>query len=297
MSRLRRSCQPYLLVSLLRIGAVAFTTLIERKILGLTQYRIGPNKVSLGGLIQPVLDGLKLLTKDRFRPIVRQELLFFLSPALLIGLFILMWMIVIPWEGVIYSSKNISLLFFCCLAVMAYSVILAGWRSTSAFSKIGRIRGILQSLSYEVALILSFLWCLFLFSGFSFVSLDKITLELCLGWLVFIVMLVLIEGNRAPFDLLEGERELIRGFNIEIGRLIFVYLFLREYGIILFISFLLSVVLFSYLNTLIFVALLRVILVFRRCYPRVRYDSLIGLMWKRLLPFITLYVSWVVCLK
>jgi len=91
-------------------------------------------------------------------------------------------------------------------------------------------------------------------------------------------MLVLIEGNRAPFDLLEGERELIRGFNIEIGRLIFVYLFLREYGIILFISFLLSVVLFSYLNTLIFVALLRVILVFRRCYPRVRYDSLIGLM-------------------
>jgi len=111
---------------LLRIGAVAFTTLIERKILGLTQYRIGPNKVSLGGLIQPVLDGLKLLTKDRFRPIVRQELLFFLSPALLIGLFILMWMIVIPWEGVIYSSKNISLLFFCCLAVMAYSVILAG---------------------------------------------------------------------------------------------------------------------------------------------------------------------------
>lgn len=110
-------------------------------------------------------------------------------------------------------------------------------------------------------------------------------------WLAVTLIFILIEGNRAPFDLLEGERELIRGFNIEIGSLIFVYLFLREYGIILFISALVVKAVIGVINVLVFLFLTTIILMFRRCYPRVRYDSLIGLMWKRQLPFVTLLLS------
>ena len=190
-----------------------------------------------------------------------------------------------------------SLLFFCYLAIIAYSVILAGWRRTRAYSKIGRMRGILQRLSYEVALILSFLWCLSLLSRFTFSSFKLVTLEVSVVWLIVILIFILMEGNRAPFDLLEGESELIRGFNIEIGSLMFVYLFLREYGIILFMSVLVTKAIMGVINILMFLFLATIILVFRRCYPRVRYDSLIGLMWKRQLPFVTLLLSWVVCLK
>jgi len=212
-------------------------------------------------------------------------------------LFVILWTLVLPWEGRMYLYKNISLLFFCYLAVMAYSVILAGWRRTRAYSKIGRIRGILQRLSYEVALILAFLWCLSLLSRFSFSSFKLVTLEISIIWLVVILIFILIEGNRAPFDLLEGERELIRGFNIEMGSLIFVYLFLREYGIILFISALVIKAIIGVINVLMFIFLATIILIFRRCYPRVRYDSLIGLIWKSQLPFVTLLLSWVICLK
>lgn len=279
------------------IGAVAFVTLAERKVLGLTQYRIGPNKVSLWGLLQPVSDGVKLLRKETFRPIIRQEFIFYMRPVLLIFLFIIIWTLVLPWEGRIYVYKNMSLLFFCYLAVIAYSVILAGWSSTRAYSKMGRIRGILQRLSYEVALILAFLWCLSLLSRFSFSSFKLVTLEVSIIWLAVILIFILIEGNRAPFDLLEGERELISGFNIEIGSLIFVYLFLREYGIILFMSALVVKAIMRVFNILMFLFLVTIILTFRRCYPRVRYDSLMGLMWKRQLPFVTLLLSWVICLK
>jgi len=104
------------------------------------------------------------------------------------------------------------------------------------------------------------------------------------GWLALWLILCLMERNRAPFDLLEGERELIRGFNIEIGSLMFVYLFLSEYGMVLVMAGITRIVLTSKLGVLR-VILVRVMLLMRRCFPRIRYDSLMSFMWQRVLPF------------
>jgi len=234
--------------------------------------------------------------KERFRPFIRQEILFYFRPSFLMLLFILLWNSVVPWGGRAFY-KNRALIFFCCLAVISYAIIISGWRRTRPYSKVGRLRGILQRLSYEVAFILVFLWVFSFLSGFSFTSLKLITIEFSVMWIFLVVLLVLIEGNRAPFDLLEGERELIRGFNIEIGRLIFVYLFLREYGIILVMAAITRIILFIYFNILVFLWLVRIILIFRRCYPRIRYDSLIGLIWKRILPFSTIFLSFLPFIK
>jgi len=110
------------------------------------------------------------------------------------------------------------------------------------------------------------------------------SVEVFLSWVVLWVTLSLIERNRAPFDLLEGERELIRGFNIEIGSLIFVYLFLREYGIVIVIAAITIVVLYSKVQILETLLLVSLILLIRSCFPRIRYDSLIGLIWQTVLP-------------
>lgn len=256
---------------------------MERKLLGLSQTRLGPNKVSLYGILQPVADGVKLLLKQLFYIRPSQLILFFLGPLLLIIFFTVVWIWLIPWEGAVYSIKYSSLIFFSILGVRAYAVILTGWSSSRRFSKLGSLRGILQNLSFEVALILMFICILELTNSFSIKRERNLNFELLLRWRIIWLILSLMERNRAPFDLLEGERELIRGFNIEIGRLTFVYLFLREYGIIIVLRLITRVGLFGQTTTLrlLFTCCL---LFVRRCFPRIRYDVIIRLMWQSVLP-------------
>lgn len=173
-------------------------------------------------------------------------------------------------------TKLSSLLFFSLLGRRTYVVILTGWAIISTFAKLGRLRGILQRLSYEVALILVFMIALLFIRGLSLNLRISLRLELLLIWSAVWLLLSIMETNRAPFDLLEGERELIRGFNIEMGRLMFVFLFLREYGIIIIMARIISVITYAGVAYSAFV-IRRVILVARRCYPRVRYDSLMSL--------------------
>jgi NADH:ubiquinone oxidoreductase subunit H len=273
-----------IILLLIGIGSVAFVTLLERKILGLRQIRLGPNKVTFSGLLQPVADGVKLLSKYNLRTKVRQYRLFILSPILLILLFIFLWRWIVPWEGNVLLTKHNSLLYFRVLGVGAYAIIITGWRSTRVFSKLGRIRGILQRLSYEVALIIVFLFFLLLIKRFNiFTRFPILRLELFRFWVVLWLILSLIERNRAPFDLLEGESELIRGFNIEIGRLMFVYLFLREYGIVIVMALITNIVVFGSIG-LASLVLVVLILLIRRCFPRIRYDSLIRFIWQSILP-------------
>jgi len=272
-----------LIIILLGIGAVAFVTLLERKVLGLTQIRLGPNKVTLRGLLQPMADGVKLLSKFNVRNKLRQFSLFMVSPLILITLFILLWGRVTPWEGNFILSKHNALLYFRILGIGAYAVIITGWSRTRAFSKLGFMRGILQSLSYEVALIVIFLFFLLLRKRFNIFGGSVLSWELFSGWTVLWLLLSLIESNRAPFDLVEGESELIRGFNIEIGSLIFVYLFLSEYGIVIIIAIITRIVITNKIGV-VRVGLVLILLVIRRCFPRVRYDSLIRFIWQSVLP-------------
>jgi NADH:ubiquinone oxidoreductase subunit H len=149
---------------------------------------------------------------------------------------------------------------------------------------LGRLRGILQRLSFEVALILVFIVVLSFFNTFSFSYNVSPEADIIILWLALWLILSLMETNRAPFDLLEGERELIRGFNIEMRRLTFVFLFLREYGIIIVLRIIMRLVL-ARSPTLLGMVYVIIILFLRRCYPRVRYDVMIRMMWEMILPF------------
>lgn len=265
------------------LGGVAFITLLERKILGLSQIRLGPNKVSFVGLLQPVIDGLKLLIKSLFLITKRQLFLIWLGPVILIFLFLLVWVWIIPWHGALLSRKYSSILYFSMLGISAYAVILTGWRSTRSFSKLGSVRSILQSLSFEVTLILIFILVIVLFNTFIIKTEVKIIVEVLTTWVILWILVSLIETNRAPFDLLEGERELIRGFNIELGSLSFVYIFLREYGIIIVISLIFSVGILGVVN-IILISLFSVeVILLRRCFPRIRYDIIIEIIWQSIL--------------
>jgi len=138
------------IIILIGLGAVAFVTLLERKILGLSQIRLGPNKVTIRGILQPLADGVKLLAKQMLSPKRKQLGIFLIIPSLLLLIFLLLWCYDMEWEGNLEAVKYTRLVLFSLLGVGAYSVILTGWASTRVFSKLGRLRGILQRISYEV---------------------------------------------------------------------------------------------------------------------------------------------------
>lgn len=263
---------------LLRLGRVAFITLIERKLLGLSQIRLGPNKFLFAGVVQPILDGLKLLRKQKMIVYTREKPLFVLCPIILFGVFVIVWGWILPWEGSFFNLKYSSLLLFSLLGAIAYAVLLTGWRRINRFSKLGSLRRILQSLSFEVRLVLLFIRVLSFLEGFSLKREIKQGWESLSLWLVLFLLLSLIETNRAPFDLLEGESELVRGFNIEIGAVFFVFLFLREYGIVIVLRIIASSLIRGCLRS-IYLCFVVFILIIRSCFPRVRYDIIIEVIW------------------
>lgn len=238
------------------------------------------------GIFQPILDGIKLLVKQLVQIATIQLVLYSVSPAVLLTLFLLSWVWVIPWSGQI-SFWYTRILFFVVLRIGAYSIIMTGYSRIRGFSKLGRLRSILQRLSFEVTLILAFFLVLGLLGSFSFDLNEVPLLDRAFLWILLWIFLSLIESNRAPFDLLEGERELISGFNIEMGSLIFVFLFLREYGITMVLIAIIGLVFLKRIFYLILVPVFFLLFI-RSCFPRVRYDSLIELIWQRILPFVTI---------
>nr|QJX58467.1 NADH dehydrogenase subunit 1 [Chlamydera nuchalis orientalis]QJX58468.1 NADH dehydrogenase subunit 1 [Chlamydera nuchalis orientalis] len=288
--------------------AVAFLTLVERKILSYMQGRKGPNIVGPFGLLQPVADGVKLFIKEPIRPSTSSPILFITTPMLALLLAISIWTpLPIPFS---LADLNLGLLFLLAMSSLAvYSILWSGWASNSKYALIGSLRAVAQTISYEVTLAIILLSVIILSGNYNLNTL-AITQEplflifpcwpLAMMWYVS----TLAETNRAPFDLTEGESELVSGFNVEYAAGPFALFFLAEYANIMLMN-MLTVIMFlnpSFFNLQqeLFPMVLATktlllsagFLWIRASYPRFRYDQLMHLLWKNFLPLTLALCLW-----
>ena len=276
---------------------VAFITLLERKILGYSQLRKGPNKVSIIGIAQPFNDAIKLFTKEIVYPKLSNIFQYIISPFC--GLIIvLITCILIPFKEIILPSRITIIFLYIIMRMNIYPVLISGWASNRKYALIGALRAVAQTVSYEVCLALILLFYLALTGRISLLIIilsnsvwNKIIILIPIAgiWLVS----CLAETNRTPFDFAEGESELVSGFNIEYGRLGFALIFIAEYARIFLIGLIFSFIFVTSrcinLWTYFFSTLLvRFWVWVRTTFPRYRYDKLIRLAWKIYLP-LTLY--------
>ena len=264
--------------------SVAFITLLERKLLRYSQARKGPNLVGVLGLLQPFRDGLKLLLKKE--PQWRNS--FFISfPPIMFWLSSLIFWIPLNDRGRIMKTSFLWLMVFSSLG--GIFTFLTGWNGGRVYSILGGIRASAQIISYEVVLSFFFLMRIGISRRFFLQDLKEcrfFTRFFCGWWLLlpFWLLRILAETNRAPFDLTEGESELVRGFNTEYSSISFTLLFLGEYSIILAFRMISRILFFqSWIWGLFFVIF---ILWIRRCFPRKRYDFLMYLIWILMFPSI-----------
>lgn len=225
---------------------VAFLTLMERKVMGLSHYRKGPTKVFIWGLFQPLADAEKLLTKEVIKLNGLKILLYSLGPSLSILIILLCW----GWYDFSFRFNPSSIKFIILFAFISFSVyglMFTSWGSNSKYSLLGGNRSIAQVLSYEVCLVLFSILIVYYCKNFSITFIGVLQENFWSVWssipiFFFWLTLCLAESNRTPFDTSEGESEIVSGFNIEYGSGLFAFIFIREYGMILVISFLTSVI-------------------------------------------------------
>lgn len=273
---------------------IAFITLLERKILGYSQRRVGPNKPSFTGILQPIADAVKLFIKNFIVSNKIIKLVFYFIPNIRLILVLWVW-IIIPTEFGISTFLFSSILLLIILRLNVYPLILRGWASKNKYSIMGSLRRIAQTISYEIrlAIILLIILVYFFCTRFDFCIKYKFyNIIFLVNPVVFVVWLIssLAETNRTPFDFSEGERELVSGFNTEYRAGGFAMIFIAEYGSIYFLRILTSLIfclIRNYLMTTITASLLVFIWVWTRTtFPRYRYDLLIRLAWKRILPIV-----------
>ena len=279
--------------------SVAFLTLLERKVLGYVQIRKGPNKIGYFGILQPFCDAIKLFTKEQILPFLSNRIIYYFSPIFSLFLSLFVWLC-IPFLVKLYSFNLGVLFFFCCISFGVYIVILAGWSSNSAYSLLGSLRAIAQTISYEVALVLILLSVLFLIGSFNLIYFELFQKNLWFLILFFPIGIIwmissLAETNRTPFDFAEGESELVSGFNVEYGAGGFALIFLAEYASILFIRILFSMLFLGsqVYSFFFFLKLNRIAFLFiwvRGALPRYRYDKLINIAWKSYLPSVLYFL-------
>lgn len=301
-----------LLVALPLLGAVAYLTLMERKVIAAMQLRKGPNVVGPFGLLQPLADGLKLMLKEVIIPDQSNKILFLLAPVITFVLALIGWAVVPFSETFSIANINIGVTYLLATSSLGvYGIIIAGWASNSKYAFLGAIRSSAQMISYEVSIGLIII-SVVLSAGS--LNLKEIVLAQENHWFVlihfpmFILFFIsaLAETNRLPFDLPEAESELVAGYNVEYSSMPFSMFFLGEYANMILISAFASILFlggwlppFEFLNFIpgpiwlmakIFFLLFCFIWV-RATLPRYRYDQLMRLGWKVFLP---LSLAWVV---
>nr|AIG20061.1 NADH dehydrogenase subunit 1 [Bemisia tabaci complex sp. Asia I] len=287
----------FLFLMIMVMISVAFFTLVERKMIGYSQSRKGPNKVLMMGIMQPIADAMKLISKEMNMNQNSNFFMFMLAPMLNIICSLVMW-VVFPFTYSFAFMKMTVLMMLSCMAFNLVTIMMMSWASNSNYAFIGMIRTISQLISYEINLIMILITAIIITEQMNFVNMYKVQKYvyalLILFPLVLIWMItILAETNRTPFDFSEGESELISGFNIEYSSTSFVMLFLSEYCSILIMS-LLTICIFTNLmptDLKFYITYLVICFVFvwtRTTLPRFRYDKLMKFNWTQILPMTTL---------
>lgn len=307
------------IVAPLMVG-VAYLTLAERKVIGWIQVRIGPNRVGPLGLLQPIADGLKLLFKEIIIPARANPALFLIGPMMAFAVALAAWAVVPFSAELVLADVNAGILYLMAITSMGvYGVIIAGWASNSKYAFLGALRSAAQMVSYELAMGFA-LVCVLMVSGSLNLS-DIVRSQgdgwaashglsfLSWNWLpllpMFVVYLIsgVAETNRAPFDVVEGESEIVAGHMIEYSGMAFALFFLAEYANMFLVAALTSVFFLggwlspvAFLPDGVFWLIAKILFVlflflwFRATFPRFRYDQIMRLGWK---VFIPLCLAWV----
>jgi NADH-quinone oxidoreductase subunit H len=293
--------------------AVAYLTLAERRVIGFMQLRKGPNVVGPFGMLQPFADALKLMAKETILPSGANKVVFIIAPMLTFILSLVAWAVIPFDKGLVIADINVGILYlFAVSSLGVYGVIMAGWASNSKYAFLGALRSAAQMVSYEVSMglvIINVLLCAGSLNLSEIVEAQRSTWFVLPLFPMFVVFFIstLAETNRAPFDLPEGESELVAGYFVEYSSMSFALFFLGEYANMILMSSM-TVILFLGgwlppfdiwpLNLIpgpmwfIFkiMLLLFVFLWVRATTPRYRYDQLMRLGWKIFLPFSLIYV-------